>query len=395
MKLHEPQLRSTRLMRSRTSNLRRLLPRHLDRTKYAYDGLGRRISKTVGADTFDYYYNEQYQVVEVGTNGDTDPYEQYVYDQRYIDAPAMVYRDTNTDGLGIQSVYVTQDANFNVTAIINGENATVTNRFVYTPYGARTVLTATWTVGTTDFARGHQGLWLDTETGAYDSRTRIYGPTLGTFYQRDFAGYVDGTSLYQYEGAQVLTVVDPAGTQIRTAVMPPGGSNNWGYPTFGGGYWGNPGWGLGNGDPSKPYPGLLDPPMEPGGGSPGTGSGPLWPKIWCKTCGPWIRDPKQFNKGSRVTHYQGDSSPFPVIGSKTGTPCTCYGWLRYEYWTRWCTWTILGHTSSGWDNGKNYKGFPDTTGTWGPPMHTSDGEVVYHCQCPDPPGIDDPLPPPS
>ena len=69
-----------------------------------------------GGDTFDYYHNDEHQTVEVRRNGDTDAYEQYVYDQRYIDAPVMVYRDTNTDGAVDQRLYVAQDANFNVTA---------------------------------------------------------------------------------------------------------------------------------------------------------------------------------------------------------------------------------------------------------------------------------------
>ena len=47
MKLHAPQLRPARLMRSRTSNLRSLFPRHPDRTKYAYDPVGRLASDVV------------------------------------------------------------------------------------------------------------------------------------------------------------------------------------------------------------------------------------------------------------------------------------------------------------------------------------------------------------
>lgn len=186
---------------------------------YAYDGMGRRVSKTVGSDTFDFYYNEQYQVLEVRKNGDTDPYEQYVYDQRYVDAPVMVYRDTNTDGLGIQSVYVTQDANFNVTGIIDGSNDTVLNRFVYMPYGAWTVLNASWAAGTTDFMLGHQGLMLDTESGLYYNRARYYHPTVGTFTARDPLGYVDGENLFIALGDNPLRHSDPSGTVCRVFVQ--------------------------------------------------------------------------------------------------------------------------------------------------------------------------------
>ena len=186
---------------------------------YAYDGIGRRVSKTVGSDTFDFYYNEQYQVLEVRKNGDTDPYEQYVYDVRYIDAPVMVYRDTDTDGASIQKVYVIQDANFNVTAILSGDNGTVINRFVYTPYGRRTVLDTSWTAGTTDFMLGHQGLMLDSESGLYYNRARYYHPTLGTFTTRDPLGYVDGIGLYQYEGGVPTIRTDPSGREF--GIVPP------------------------------------------------------------------------------------------------------------------------------------------------------------------------------
>jgi len=161
--------------------------------------------------SLEYYYNENFQVLEVRRSGSANPLEQYVYDQRYIDAPVMVYRDTDIDGLNIQKLYVTQDANFNVTATVDGSTGTVINRFIYTPYGQRTVLTATWTAGTTDFMLGHQGLMLDGETGMYYNRARYYHPTLGRFIQRDPLGYVDGGSLYQYVRSGPVNRVDPEG----------------------------------------------------------------------------------------------------------------------------------------------------------------------------------------
>ncbi len=147
-------------------------------------------------------------------NGDADPYEQYVYDQRYIDAPVMVYRDTNTDGTVDQKLYVVEDANYDVTATINGDTGAVVNRFVYAPYGQQTVLTASWAAGTADFTLGHQGLMLDVESGMYYNRARSYHPTLGVFVQRDPLGYVDGESLYQYVRSRPGQLVDPTGQVV-------------------------------------------------------------------------------------------------------------------------------------------------------------------------------------
>jgi RHS repeat-associated protein len=179
---------------------------------YQYDGRGFRTRKVLaGGGTFDYYYNEAHQVVEVRGNGDADAYEQYVWDARYIDAPVMIYRDTNTDGVVDQNLYVMQDANFNTTATLNGATGAVQNRFTYTPYGRRTVLNSAWAAATTDVTLGHQGLSLDAETGLYYNRARMLHPTLGTFTGRDPLGYVDGGSLYEYVQCSPIYRADPSG----------------------------------------------------------------------------------------------------------------------------------------------------------------------------------------
>jgi hypothetical protein len=63
------------------------------------DGLGRRIRKVVEGSpdvTYDYYYNEARQVLEVWKDGDADhPLEQYVWDGRYVHSPCLRWRDGN------------------------------------------------------------------------------------------------------------------------------------------------------------------------------------------------------------------------------------------------------------------------------------------------------------
>jgi hypothetical protein len=49
---------------------------------------------------------------------DPDPKERVLWDLTYIDAPAMVERDTNTDGTRDQRLWPTWDANFNVTGLL-------------------------------------------------------------------------------------------------------------------------------------------------------------------------------------------------------------------------------------------------------------------------------------
>jgi RHS repeat-associated protein len=183
--------------------------------EYEYDGQKRRIEKTVDSTTEDIFYNSEWQILEVRTADDTDPSEQYIWDIRYVDAPVLRFQDTNTDGTIDNTLYYTNDANMNVTALVD-ESGTVVERYAYDPYGERTVLDGDWSTdadGLSDVNNtlGHQGLYLDTESALYYNRNRYYSPTLGRFITRDPLGYVDGMSVYESVGGQVLTTVDDRG----------------------------------------------------------------------------------------------------------------------------------------------------------------------------------------
>ena len=69
--------------------------RLLDPVTYRYNGLNFRVQKLLGSNPssptsyYDYYYNENWQVLEERKGGSTNPYAQYVWDARYIDAPVV------------------------------------------------------------------------------------------------------------------------------------------------------------------------------------------------------------------------------------------------------------------------------------------------------------------
>lgn len=168
---------------------------------YAYDGLSRRIQKTVGSDTFDDYHNESWQVVEVRKNqaSDADPIEQFVYDTNYIDALVMRWYDANQDNAADEQFYL-YDASFSVAALLDA-SGTAIERYRYSPYGQRIVLDADFTAdadNATDYAnhRGFQGLLHDTESGLIENRARMLDPLTGRFLQRDPMGYPDGMNAY-------------------------------------------------------------------------------------------------------------------------------------------------------------------------------------------------------
>jgi len=202
---------------------------------YAYDGLHRRIRKVVEGDpdvTYDYYYNESWQVVEVRQDSDADPLEQYVWDVRYIDAPVVRFLDGNTDGdledEGDSTLYYCNDANMNVTALVNASGAMV-ERYQYDPYGKVTILDGT-TGGQTEWATDadqvsdvandilYCGYRFDSETGLYHVRHRYYHPTLGRWTARDPGSYGDGVNLYEYVAGSPGVSVDPLGLSGKSCL---------------------------------------------------------------------------------------------------------------------------------------------------------------------------------
>jgi len=129
--------------------------------KCEYDALGRRVARLVpngsNWDRTD-YYSAGFQVLEERfaenqADPDTvasDPQYQYVWGMRYVHAPVLRDADTDADGDctddgGSERLYYTQDANFNVTSLVEPDGDVV-ERVVYDPYGKPTFLKADWTL---------------------------------------------------------------------------------------------------------------------------------------------------------------------------------------------------------------------------------------------------------
>jgi RHS repeat-associated protein len=201
--------------------------------EYRYDGLNRRIAKLVfdaPSDTWtrtDSYFNEAWQVLEervatavlAADKGvpATAAYVQYLWDPRYIDTPILRWRNANVEDLDLEeTVYYTTDANFNVTALIDGSTGEPTERYAYDAYGTVTVLNPDWSPRTVNAsALGNEVLFtghpLDGETGLYYARARYLQPTLGVWLNPDPQGYTDGMNVYEYCTSNPMTATDPSG----------------------------------------------------------------------------------------------------------------------------------------------------------------------------------------
>jgi len=189
---------------------------------HAHDAAGRRIRKLLGTNpaepalALDYYHNNAGQIIEVHKDEDDDhPLEQYVWSPRYVHAPVLRWRDENTDGENLETLYYCNDANMNVTALVDTSGAVV-ERYLYDPYGKVTVCEDDWTPREGNASAysneilftGHR---LDPESGLYITLHRHYHPTLGRWMQRDPKGYVDGMSLYEYCHSEPTCARDPQG----------------------------------------------------------------------------------------------------------------------------------------------------------------------------------------
>ncbi len=191
----------------------------------------------------DFYYNESWQLLQIDRTigeGDSQPYERYAYDPRYIDAPILRDRDLDADGVidpsdADERIYLTQDANFNNTSAVDVAGDVV-ERYHYTdPTGKHVVLDGDWTTdadGQSDIEATnlYAGYVFDSETGMYLARHRFYAPNIGTWISRDPIGYGDGMNVFQYVKSSAPMHRDPFGLRIcctfdRSMVKGPGDVN--------------------------------------------------------------------------------------------------------------------------------------------------------------------------
>jgi RHS repeat-associated protein len=181
---------------------------------YSYDADNRRpgLSICSGA-VSDSYYSSGWQDIEddvvpcVGTTTKST----YVWSESYVDD--LVARDQSTNGGVVTRVYAQQDANHDTTSLVNA-SGTVLERFVYDPYGARIVLTASTWATTTDsqsWVYGFQGGRLDPLTNKINFRNRDLDTGTDTWMEKDPAPYVDGPDPYQFLRSNPAMGTDPLG----------------------------------------------------------------------------------------------------------------------------------------------------------------------------------------
>ena len=132
------------------------------------------------------------------------------------------WRDAGGDPDLDETLYYCNDANMNVTALVDGTSGSetfgqVVERYLYDPYGKVTITDANWSVITWANSKKNEILYcgyrFDPETGLYHVRHRYYHPTLGRWISRDI-DYRDGPNVYLYVSAGPIGKVDPDGRDL-------------------------------------------------------------------------------------------------------------------------------------------------------------------------------------
>jgi RHS repeat-associated protein len=192
---------------------------------YSYDGLGNRMTNTVGSTTTDLFNStaSSGQVLEESVGG--------VYTTRYVWSPAyvneMVSRDTDTSGTGLTAtgssftrLWAIQDANYNTVALVNGSGSAV-ERYAYEPFGAVTYLTGSYgsrSASSYGWVFLFQGGRLDSITGDTHFGARNEDPTTGAWTSEDPKGYAaKDVNLYRFVQNDPTIKFDFSGFQV-----PPG-----------------------------------------------------------------------------------------------------------------------------------------------------------------------------
>jgi RHS repeat-associated protein len=183
---------------------------------FAYDALGRRVQESTPTVRNHLYYDTSGRLIEEW-DAQTQHSKLYVWSASGDDT--LVLRDEyQPDGLTlIQRPYVQQDANGDVTSILDGKTGAVQERFEYDPYGSVTYLDPSWNPQASSpsgWQMLHQALRLDATTGWYDNGARDLIPAEGRFAERDPLGLGgDDLNLYRYEENEPLDLTDPTGEQ--------------------------------------------------------------------------------------------------------------------------------------------------------------------------------------
>ena len=159
---------------------------------FLYDGIGRRIKKTVNGSITEYLYDGATAVQEISGGTPVANLLTGGLDATFTRTDANGTRTVLTDGLG------------STLALLDASGATQT-QYTYEPFGKSTA-SGTGSSNSSQYAgRENDG------TGLYFNRARYYSPTLQRFLSEDPAGFRAGINFFAYVENDPFNFTDPFG----------------------------------------------------------------------------------------------------------------------------------------------------------------------------------------
>jgi len=179
---------------------------------YRYDGLGRRIEKTVNGVSTRAVYDQEDLVMEF--DGTNTLRARWLHGPG-IDEPLMMERDLNANGSFDSTERFSYHADgLGSTVALTDQTGTVVESYRYDTFGQPTILAPDGSTRTCS-AYGNPFLFTgreyDCESGLYHNGKRTYDPMTGTFLQSDPIGFLSGNSHYGYAANNPLIHADPNG----------------------------------------------------------------------------------------------------------------------------------------------------------------------------------------
>jgi len=162
---------------------------------YGYDGLGRRVRKTVNGTATRYLVQGDRVLVELDNSW--LPAAKYSY-YPGVDRPHAMVRAG-------KRYYFAQDGQGNVTGLLDSVG-TVVQQYDYTPYGE-----ALAGSGSVVNPYQYKGREWDAEARLYFMRARYYDPKLGRFVSEDPIGLAGGINPTSFVGSEPVNRSDPSG----------------------------------------------------------------------------------------------------------------------------------------------------------------------------------------
>ena len=174
--------------------------------EYAYNGLGQRITKTVGGTTTVFHHDFDGNII-----GESQSDGTFTAEYLYLGASRTAMVDVSSG-----TMYYYHNNHLGTSVLMTDNTGTVVWEGEYKPFGEAEVNPNSTVVNNFRFP----GQYYDTETGLHYNYHRYYDPGTGRYLRPDPIELVGGINLFTYCLNNPISATDPYGLFIGTLMKP-------------------------------------------------------------------------------------------------------------------------------------------------------------------------------